>query len=214
MQDMVGTSGLLEGEFDRRFYDQEPMVKGAITALAEFQQAASTSPELEQIASEQNSAIGTILAKGMSLFAIRDFNAHEKIDPQKVSQRKSLGTKVVLSLYKSKQKKRAYDASPDLHNAINHLRVLTSEERIIVSTKVLDLTRYVQQYLMVCESSRNEPLAEKVQTIRDTYIIKGEALARQYVEAVCLDLLKTMPPPDSPPPAIRFEESEFTQKLD
>lgn len=159
---------------NRRFYDKEPTVSLAINTVLTF-------PKIFQGA----------VAKGISLVAIKDFHANDKM-----SHLKSLGKDVILPLYKSKQKKRFYDSNPDIHNALNYLRVLSPEERIITSTKLLEISHYLEHYLNVCESSTFEPQMEKLQNIRDLYVMRGEGDVKQYTDTVCMDLLKRMSAPD------------------
>ena len=158
---------------NRRFYDTEPTVSMAISTVLTF-------PKPFQ---------GTV-AKGISLLAIKDFQANDKM-----SHLKSLGKEVILPLYKSKQKKRFYDTNPDMHNALNYLRVLTQEERIITSTKLLEISKYIEHYLNVCESSTFEPQIQKMQNIRDLYVMRGEPDVKKYTDTVCMDLLKRMSDP-------------------
>jgi len=82
-----------------RFYDQEPSVSQAVELLLVLPQ------EMQ-----------SIIADGISLIAEQEFRANELM-----KELKSLGTEKVLAVYKSKQKKRAYDKNHAVHRAINYL---------------------------------------------------------------------------------------------
>ena len=99
-----------------RFYEKDPTVKCAVESLFCFP-----------------AEIRRVLANGFSLIAERDFKVLE------IENRgKNLGMEKVLSLHKSKQKKRPYDQCPSTHKALNYLMMMTPDSRVFLANKILE----------------------------------------------------------------------------
>lgn len=148
---------------DNRFYDREKVVQKAIELIPHF-------PEKIQI----------VVAKGISLLAIAEYGADKKM-----KSLKSMGSDKVMALHKSQLKRRRYDMLPELHHAVNYLKILSSDERQMVCVKIVQVARCIDHYLEVCETCRIEPETVTVEKFRDTYIDQGPDQAEAYLKIVC-----------------------------
>lgn len=154
----------------KRFYDQDPSVSQAIELLLVF-------PEDMQ----------AVIADGLSTIAEQEFQANEIINDFK-----SLGTEKVLAIYKSKQKQRSYDNNPTVHRALNYMMILSPENRLFISKRIIELIGYLQDYLKTCKLHEATPTLPSVERIRDVYIQFGPEDASRFLQAM---------------------EQEFTRKL-
>lgn len=142
-----------------RFYEKDPTVKRAVDALFLFP------PDIQRV-----------LAGGFAMIAERDCHMGE------VENRgKTLGADKILSLHKSKQKKRPYDNCPITHKAMNYLMLMTPESRVYLAEKVIELVGFMQEYLKLCQSYSTLPDEKVVQGITDIYVTKGAAEARVFL---------------------------------
>jgi hypothetical protein len=142
-----------------RFYEKDPTVRRAVEALFLF-------PE----------DIKRVLSGGFALMAEQDCHMSE-VD----NRGKTLGAEKILSLHKSKQKKRPYDNCPITHKAMNYLMLMTPESRIYLAEKVIELMGFMQEYLKLCQSYSTLPDEKVVQGITDIYVNKGAAETRVFL---------------------------------
>jgi hypothetical protein len=146
----------------KRFYDQDPSVSQAIELLLIF-------PEEMQ----------AVIADGLSTIAEQEFRANEMINDFK-----SMGSDKVLALYKSKQKKRKYDKNPTVHRAMNYMMILSPENRVIISKKILEMITFLQGYLITCKNLTTAPSLNGVERIRDVYVQFGPDDVRHFLAAM------------------------------
>jgi hypothetical protein len=149
----------------KRFYDGEPTTSQVVNLMLKF-------PDELQ----------TVLGNSMSEIAARDFNADEILNDLK-----SLGTEKVLSMYKSKQKKRDYDRNAAFHQAMNYMMVMSSQNRQAISGKVLVLMGHMQEYLQVCKERNASPSAQVMADIADVYIKEGSDQAKGFISELKIE---------------------------
>lgn len=125
--------------------------------------------------------IQEIIARGLSLIAVKDFKLDMKL--------RMIGADNVLALYKSKLKRRKTDSNQNLHNAVNHLRLLAPEERKLVAEKIIDLAGHIDFYLTDCEILDIKSKTKDVTEIRDKYIKQGPEKALEYVNRIREDVI-------------------------
>lgn len=144
----------------RRFYEKHSAVSQAVESLLLF-------PD----------DIQRIIAKGFSTIAERDCQAAEIM-----KEFKSLGTDKVLALYKSKTKKRKYDQNPITHQAMNYLMIMSDESQIFMAGKIMELVGFMQDYLKLCKRHAVTPQRESVETISNTYVMRGATEAKIFLK--------------------------------
>lgn len=119
----------------------------------------------------------TIICDGISILAEREFKVNEMI-----SQFKSLGSDKVLALFKSKQRKRDYDAHPAMHQTMNYLFVLSPEHKMFMANHIISLVEVVQDYLRLCQRTQHAPESESVGVITKAYVNQGRDSARMMLK--------------------------------
>lgn len=127
----------------------------------------------------------SIIADGIALMAEQEFRANELL-----RELKSLGTDKVLAIYKSKQRKRDYDKNPAMHKAMNYLMVLSDENRIWLSHKIVGLVAHLKEYLQTCRVYSALPTRQAVGTLTNTYTQQGAEEVRRYLKAVEADFIR------------------------
>lgn len=159
---------------NQRFYDQEPLLQEAIRFT-------------DQLPKE----VQFVAVQGISEMAIRYFQADIRL-----GNLKSLGTEVILPLYKSKSKRRQYDAIPAFHTAINYLRVLNPEERHHIADRMVSFHRLVADYLEKCKFTALIPDHTRLTHISETFLPMEKDRAEEYLTSVRQELLaiKGAPP--------------------
>jgi hypothetical protein len=145
-----------------RFYDQESSVSQAVELLLVL-------PNDMQ----------SIIADGISLIAEQEFRANELMN-----ELKSLGTEKVLAVYKSKQRKRAYDKNQAVHRAINYLMVLSENNRLWISKRIVGLMAHLQDYLKTCRLYSAQPTQQSVDQLTTVYVKFGPDEVKSYLKAV------------------------------
>ncbi len=150
----------------KRWYDKHAELSQAVNAFLIF-------PDDVQ----------SIIAEGALILAKREFSALEK-----ENQFKSLGTEKVLALYKSKQKKRQYDANHAVHSAINHLSVLSLPEQLFMANQIITLADTVVEYMEFCKSLHRNATLSDIQSITDTHVEKGPKESKKFL----MELKKTI----------------------
>jgi len=164
----------------RRFYDQEPAVKVVLELIPLLP------PNIQEA-----------VAKGIAMVAIRDHHADRIF--------KSLGAEVTLSMYKSKQKRRAYDQLSALHQGFNYLRVLESEQRKVICKKIIEITGYVAYYLETCQKVERNAETSHVEEIRNVSIQEGKEQAQLHIQRLCETITNHLPYFMPKDPIIRVE---------
>lgn len=139
-----------------RWYDRNPRLSVAVQLMMVF-------PD----------EFKTIICEGISLLAEREFKVNELI-----YQFKSLGSDKVLSLFKSKQRKRDYDEHPAMHQTMNYLYVLSDEHKTFMANHIISLVEVVQDYLRLCQRARHAPESQAVGTLTNAYVNTGRDSAR------------------------------------
>lgn len=153
----------------QRFYDIEPSLGKAVGLLMVF-------PNEMQ----------SLIAQGVSRIAEQEFKAKNLMQDLK-----SLGSDIVMSLHKSKQRKRGYDRNREVHETLNYLMILSPKQRYLISLKILGLLGTLQQYLKLCRLFSVSPPKAMVATLVETYVKNGEQEAQVYLKAIETELLRT-----------------------
>ncbi|HEY9685410.1 MAG TPA: hypothetical protein V6C52_00395 [Coleofasciculaceae cyanobacterium] len=157
----------------QRFYEQEPVVAQAVGLMFLF-------PEPMQ----------EIIALGLSQIASQECQAHEVMNNVK-----SLGSEHVLSLYKSKRKRRNYDQNQIIHQAINHLFVLSPENRVFVSHKVIELVGFIQEFLKATNTLPSNANLRTMNQMMEIYVGFGPDESRQFLDALQDQFLRSLGTP-------------------
>jgi hypothetical protein len=152
---------------NQRFYDQDPLLQESIRLTN------GLSPEIQ-----------SVVANGFNWIATRQFQADTRL-----GNLKSLGSAVVLPLYKSKSKRRQYDAVPEFHTAINYLRVLQPEERHHVAERLMSFNRLVVDYVEKCKFTALLPDQNRLKKIAETFLPMEKERAHEYLLSVRQALL-------------------------
>ncbi|WP_303675052.1 hypothetical protein [Vampirovibrio chlorellavorus] len=152
---------------NQRFYDQDVLLKESI-----------------QLASQLPKDAQAVVVKGFNWIATHQFQADTRL-----GDLKSLGTEVVLPLYKSKSKRRLYDAMPAFHMAINYLRVLRPEERHQVADRLITFNRLVVDYIEKCTFTAFLPDHHRLNKISETFLPMEKERAQDYLLSVRQTLL-------------------------
>lgn len=118
----------------------------------------------------------TLIAETMIVLAERECKADKLMD-----ELKSLGAEVVLALYKSKNKRRSYDANPELHKAMNYLYILPDNNRTFMGEQIIEVITHVHDYLQVCKAAKADANMEEVARITRTFANLGSAEATKTV---------------------------------
>ena len=113
--------------------------------------------------------VQSIVAEGVNTVAEKDCSAHEIS-----SSLKSLGKDKVLSMYKAKAKRRAYDQNPEFHKAMGYMYVLENNQRDFVGNKMLGITAGVQSYVQTCQKHELPVNLRVVQQITLVCIEEGQ----------------------------------------
>ncbi len=149
----------MENKHHKRWYDQDNRVSTAVHMIMKFP------PEMQ-----------SIICRGIYLLAEKEFRANELI-----TEFKTLGTEKVLAMYKSKEKKRTYDANPNVHKAMNYLYLLSEQNRNLMATHILSLMSVMQEYLQICQNARQAPKAGEVEELTDSYVANGIQAAKSML---------------------------------
>ncbi len=144
---------------DNRWYDQKPQFQQAIRIFMLF-------PDQVQ----------SIIGEGIARLAEKECHAHEL-----VKHLKSLGVAKVLALYQAKQKRRSYDNSPVVHQAMNYLTLLSDEERDDMSARIIELTGMIVNYLEHCRTIPYSPTMSEIEAITQVYVDSGADQARELL---------------------------------
>lgn len=174
-----------------RFYEKNPTVKQAVTALFKFP-----------------GDIRTVLAKGMCAIAETDFNAHIRI-----RDLKSLGAEKVLALYKSEQKRRDYDADPYLSKAMNYLMILDPPDQFFLAVKVNDLIQVVQDFMVMCKQYAQQVQITVIERLTGIYVQGGLNEADDLLKVIHsrLEQYFSQPKTPSPPNEAKSSGSDETK---
>jgi len=132
----------------KRWYDQQATVSKSVTLIESF-------PVEFQV----------IL--GESILSLAENHCQVK---ELMAELKSLGPEKVLSLFKSKSKRRSYDNQQELHQAMNYLYVLPDESRIYIATHIIALTNYFYEYFKICKEGGVQPSANIARQVSKAYL--------------------------------------------
>lgn len=152
---------------NQRFYDQDPLLQESI-----------------KLANGLPAEIQSVVANGFNWIATRQFQADTRL-----GNLKSLGSEVVLPLYKSKSKRRQYDSLPEFHTAINYLRVLRPEERHQLAERMISFNRLVVDYVEKCTFTAFLPDHNRLKRISETFLPMEKERAQEYLLSVRQELL-------------------------
>lgn len=147
---------------EQRFYDREKNVRATVN------QTRLLPPEIQEI-----------IAGGISSVAIRDYQAD-----QRMGQLKSLGAEQMLSLHKSKHKRRDYDQVIEFHTAMNYIHILEDNEQKNIALTISGLIHFAHAYLEKCRFIALLPDRHKLAAIRDNYLSMETQQAKDYLQAV------------------------------
>jgi hypothetical protein len=165
-----------------RFYEQDPTVKFAIEFLFTF-------PKTFQ----------GIIAGGFNQIAVRDYQANQLV--------KSVGKEKVLALYALRQKRRAYDRMPNVHEAMRYLMILPDESRRSFALRLNEVTAPAYEYLKDCQTFQAIPQAEVLEKMMGLYVQQGSPYVSLFVQAVRNTLKKSMQGKES------SQQKAFLEKL-
>lgn len=146
----------------KRWYDRQPRLAQAVRFLSLF-------PD----------EIKSIISDGVVLIANREFQVAEQM-----KSFRTLGTEKVMGLHKSKNKRREYDQNETLHKAMNYLYILSDQNQDFMANHILELVKYIQQYLGTCRAFQQDPTAEDVTAITRAYVEKGSAEVEAFLNQV------------------------------
>jgi hypothetical protein len=146
----------------KRWYDSKPGMSRALKMLERF-------PE----------SVVQIVAEGVLTIAHRDYEIS-----QAMKSLRSLGPDRVMGLYKSKQRRRTYDACPSLHRAVNTVYVLSDERQKFLISKMNALIDYTITYLKDCQAFEVEPSEDNLAELVNTYVESGPAQAEKLLDSL------------------------------
>jgi hypothetical protein len=132
----------------KRWYDQQATVSKSITLLETFP-----------------SDFQTILGESIIELAENEFNINEMM-----AELRSLGPEKVLSLFKSKSKRRATDQVSQVHRAMNYMFVLPEGPRIFIATHIIGIVSYFYEYFKMCKQEGIQPSANVARQVCRAYL--------------------------------------------
>ena len=135
-----------------RFYDREPGLAQAVELVLHL-------PE----------ALQTIVAN--AIITVSN-GLHDKA---------SVGGHKVLGLYQAQQKRRAYDHNQKLLDMINHLMMVSTDNRPLVAVKSLKILGYLEKYLVLCHVHTQPADPKTVKGVLETYIDHGWEATEEYL---------------------------------
>ncbi|MEB3244610.1 MAG: hypothetical protein VKJ06_01305 [Vampirovibrionales bacterium] len=156
------TDAALQNNTGSRWYDRDKASAKSVGLLSEF--------PFEVLA---------IVAEGLNDYAERELKVTEQI-----KNFKSLGTHLILALYKSQKKMRQPDACPPMHKIVNYMMVLSPQGRSQMNRQILQLIEFIQNYHESCMQYQQMVDLDEVGVITNTYVRQGEAEVRQFLAAV------------------------------
>lgn len=133
---------------NKRWYDQQATVSRSVTLIESFP------TEFQVILGE------SILSLAESHCNVQDVMA----------ELRSLGPEKVLSLFKSKSKRRSYDNQQELHQAMNYLFVLPDESRIFIASHIITLGNYFNEYFKICKEGGVQPSSHIARQVSKAYL--------------------------------------------
>ena len=152
----------MKGPAQKRWYDQHSTISKSIRLMETFP------PEIQDI-----------LAEGIIRLAARECQAKEMM----VNLR-SLGPEKVLGIFKSKNKRRAYDKNLSIHQAMNYLFILSEENRLFIAHQVIDIVNFIYGYLQDCKSYQTVSSVDDIAQLTNVYIDAGAQEAQQLFEKI------------------------------
>ncbi len=131
-----------------RWYDQQPTVSRAVDILNDF-------PVEFQV----------VLAVSIVEMA----ETHCKVN-EMMADLRTLGPEKVLSVFKSKSKRRSLDVSKEVHHALNCLYILAEGDRIFIANHLITLGSYLVDYFKICKTEGIQPSLNIAREIAAAYI--------------------------------------------
>ncbi len=145
----------------KRWYEQHKTVLKSVELLETF-------PEEIQV----------VIAEGIIRLAERECQANEAL-----SNLRSLGPDKVLGIFKSKNRRRTYDKTNPVHQAMNYLFILSEQNRVFIANQVIELVNLIYEYLKICQMYQVSAQLEEVSEMVRLYMEGGTVEAYQMLEA-------------------------------
>ncbi len=155
---------------DQRWYDQNEHLAAAIGLTLDM-------PD----------EILTIISQGIILLAEKEFKVEELL-----KNFKSLGTKKVLAIYRSKEKNRNYDKNPTAHKMVNYLYLMSPENQIFMAKHIIQIMKHVQEYLKLCSTHQIDPQKEDLENITQNYVSQGNEAVEKTLKLISQTFLKSV----------------------
>lgn len=135
----------------RRWYDDAPELGKALKQLE------SLPPDIRNI-----------VVEGVITITEREFQISKLMNSHS-----SLGIEKLQHLYKSMSKRRSYDAVEPLHRTMNHMTVLSEENRQFVCQQVQQLSEYIYTYLRQCAVVDSSHSSDDVNNLTNAFVSHG-----------------------------------------
>lgn len=159
---MKGQPNNTSKETVRRWYDHQQPLCSTLKLLRQFP-----------------AEVTAIVSDGLVYLAERRYQAD-----QSHSIRRNIGRERVLSLYKSKNKRRFYDTVPSLHKAMNYHFVMPQSIQKSLSEDSLEMVMTVVDYFSLCNQREISPTLNQLQLITIFYVENGKDGVRRYLDAI------------------------------
>jgi hypothetical protein len=133
----------------QRWYEKQETLSSSVTLLKAFP-------------ADYQSILGDTTIK----LAEKHYQADERLKNLRL-----LGPNAVLSMFKSKHKRRDYDKNETVHKAVNCLYVLSDDERLFIATKVIEVAGHFLEYFSICLET-GQPVSKEVLQVLSTAFIQ------------------------------------------
>ena len=153
-------SGPPYGEQKKRWYDNDPVLRDEVYRFL------SLPLEIQAIMAEVLISIANELYQTESM----------------IKNVKSLGAVKVLSLYKSKNKRRSYDMTPITHKAMSHLSVLPDQGVKEITGTLREMNNAIEEVRQLFYSQGKEAPSEEIRAVLISYSQNGSHAASGYLE--------------------------------
>lgn len=145
-----------------RWYDKDPHAAHAMELLQTFPPA-----------------VQTIIAKGVSLLADKEFKVIEMAKTYR-----TLGRDKVLSLHKAQRKLRRMDENPAVYKAVVHMSILSPAAQNFMVLCILELLELIGQYLKLCKQYVEVPKEDEVIKLTKAYVEEGSEEAVTFLKKI------------------------------
>lgn len=147
---------------ERRWYDTDPSTSHFVKTIQVF-------PEPVQ----------AVICKALINLADLKFKAGERL-----LNYKSMGKNKLLSMYASKNRRRAYDQSPMTHRIMHYGQFLAPSEKDYLIEKANGVVSMTTDYLGHCKTFQEPPTLQVIGELADEYLDKGESAAQDYLKQI------------------------------